>query len=142
LLRSDEIRKRLFGAAPEAKLLQAAYTPDASEEVFSTMLRGVAAASAAGHAVIADATFMDKRLRAKVQRAAGGTRFLGVWLQAPLAELEARVAARRGDASDADVDVLRRAAGHDPRPGSWLAVDATDAAAALAAVMFHLKLTT
>jgi hypothetical protein len=134
VLRSDEIRKRIFGVAPEAKLPQNAYTPDASREVFGTMLRGVAAASAAGHTVIADATFMDARLREAVQRAAGGACFLGVWLQAPLPVLEARVAARRDDASDADVAVLRRAAKDDPGAGDWLAVDATDADTALATV--------
>jgi hypothetical protein len=60
--------------------------------------------------------------------------FLGVWLQAPLGVLEARVAARRADASDADIAVLRRAAAADSGPGDWLAVDATDAGEALTAV--------
>jgi aminoglycoside phosphotransferase family enzyme/predicted kinase len=132
VLRSDEIRKRIFGVAPEAKLPPAAYTGDASKEVFAAMLRGIAAAG--GHTVIADATFMDARLREVVRRAAGG-RFLGVWLQAPLSVLEARVAGRQGDASDADVAVLRRAAGDDPGAGDWLAVDSTDADAALGAVL-------
>jgi aminoglycoside phosphotransferase family enzyme len=134
VLRSDEIRKRLFGAAPEAKLPAGAYTGAASREVFAAMLRAVAGVAAAGHAVIADATFMDRQLRGAVARAAGGVRFLGVWLQAPLSVLEARVAARRGDASDADIVVLRRAAANDSGPGDWLAVDGTEAAAALAAV--------
>jgi predicted kinase len=134
VLRSDEIRKRLFGTPPEAKLPAAAYTSAASGNVFAAMLRALAGVTAAGHAVIADATFMDRRLRAAVRHAAGGIRFLGVWLQAPMATLEARVAARRGDASDADLSVLRRAAAHDPGPGDWLAVDGTDAATALAAV--------
>jgi hypothetical protein len=52
--------------------------------------------------------------------------------------LEARVAARHGDASDADVAVLRRAARADPGSGDWLAVDATDAGGALAAVRQRL----
>ncbi len=132
VLRSDEIRKRLFGTAPEAKLPQSAYTAAASQQVFAVMLRAVAGVSAAGHSVIADTTFLDRALRLQVARAAGGTRFQGLWLQAPLPLLEARVAARRGDASDADVGVLRRAAAADTGPGDWLAVDATDAAAALA----------
>jgi aminoglycoside phosphotransferase family enzyme/predicted kinase len=134
VLRSDEIRKRLFGVAPEAKLPPAAYTASASREVFAAMLRAVAAATAAGHSVIADATFLDRSLRAAVARAAGGVPFQGVWLQAPLPLLEGRVAGRRGDASDADVTVLRRAARGDTGPGDWLQVDATDAATALAAV--------
>ena len=132
VLRSDEIRKRIFGVAPEAKLPRAAYSADASREVFAAMARGVAAAG--GHTVIADATFMDPRLRQAVRRAAGSTKFFGVWLRAPLPELDERVAGRQGDDSDADVAVLRRAARHDPGPGDWLAVDATDAGVALTAV--------
>ncbi len=132
VLSSDQIRKRLLGVAPEAKLPPAAYTEAASQEVFATMLRAVAGTVTAGHAVIADATFMDPRLRDAVRRAAGDARFQGVWLQAPMAVLEARVAERRGDASDADVTVLRRAARGDPGPGDWLAVDATETATALA----------
>ena len=134
VLRSDEIRKRLFGVAAEARLPQNAYSADASREVFAAMLRAIANEAAAGHAVIGDATFMDRSLRDRVRAAAGGARFLGVWLQAPLRVLEARVAARRGDASDADVAVLRRAAAHDPGPGEWLGVEAIDAEATLAAV--------
>jgi aminoglycoside phosphotransferase family enzyme/predicted kinase len=132
VLRSDEIRKRVFGVAPEAKLPQIAYTPDASREVFAAMLRGVTSVARTGHGVIADSTFMNHTLRERVQRAAGCARFVGVWLQAPLGVLEARVAARSDDASDADVAVLRRAAANDPGAGTWLAVDMIDAEAALA----------
>ncbi len=57
--------------------------------------------------------------------------FLGLWLKAPLAELEARVVARRLDASDATVDVLHDMAARDPGPGDWLPVPASDAAIAL-----------
>ena len=60
--------------------------------------------------------------------------FHGVWLQAPLPVLEARIAGRHGDASDADIAVLRRAAQSDPGAGGWRAVDATGAAAALAGI--------
>ncbi|MBV9813502.1 MAG: hypothetical protein JO326_12190, partial [Acetobacteraceae bacterium] len=38
------------------------------------------------------------------------------------------------DASDATVAVLRRAIAHDPGPGDWMAVDATERDAALAAI--------
>jgi aminoglycoside phosphotransferase family enzyme/predicted kinase len=139
VVRSDEFRKRLFGAAPEAKLPPPAYAPRASEEVFAAMLRAIAGASAAGHGVIADATFMDLSLRDRVRRATDRARFLGVWLHAPLRVLESRVLARSGDASDADVIVLRRAARHDPGPGEWLAVEAIDVGATLAAVQAALN---
>jgi predicted kinase len=89
---------------------------------------------AAGHAVIADAMFLNAADRAAVALAAGPAHFLGVWLRAPLAVLEARVAHRGADASDADVAVLRRVERFDTGASGWLAVDATDAASALGAV--------
>jgi predicted kinase len=77
--------------------------------------------------VIADATFLDFEVRVRLRDVAAQANvpFLGVWLQAPLSLLEQRIAARGGDASDATVAVLRRAAIDDPGPGDWLAVDAS-----------------
>jgi aminoglycoside phosphotransferase family enzyme/predicted kinase len=132
VLRSDEIRKRQHGVAPEQRLDPTAYAPQASAAVFAEMFAAARAIAAAGHAVVADATFMDPAHRAAI--AAAGAPFLGVWLTAPLPVLESRIAARRGDASDADLAVLRRAAANDPGAGAWRDVDATDAANALASV--------
>ena len=127
--------RRRAGAAPAALGLCRTGQPRAC---WRRCVRGVAEAAAAGHAAIADATFLAPADRTDVARAAGRAHFLGVWLQAPLAVLEARVAARHGDASDADVEVLRRAAPADTGPGDWLGVDATDAEAARAAVQHVL----
>jgi predicted kinase len=88
--------------------------------------------------VIADATFMDPAYRTEICRSAGAAPFLGVWLEAPLAILEARVAARSGDASDADLGVLRRAASAGAEAGDWTTVDA-GAADVLAIVARHVK---
>ncbi len=126
IVRSDEIRKRQHGVAPEQKLPPDAYTPAASAAVFAELAAAVRILAAAGHAVVADATFMAPAHRDALAQAAGTTPCLGIWLHAPLPVLEARVAARHGDASDADVMVLRQAARHDPGPGQWCAIDATD----------------
>ncbi len=134
ILRSDEIRKRLRGVAPEEKLPSDAYLPEFSDRVLATLTHDAGLARGGSHAVIADATFMDDAHRTAIQRAAGDAPFLGVWLHAPLAVLEQRIAARHGDASDADVAVLRRAAASDPGPGGWLPVDATGADGGLGAV--------
>ena len=138
VLRSDEIRKRQHGVAPERPLPRQAYDDAASHAVFAAVFEGVAAAAAAGHAAVADATFIDPAHRRAVAAAAGRVPFLGVWLHAPMAVLESRIAARAGDASDADLAVLRSSAAHDPGPGDWLAVDATDAATALRCVQAAL----
>jgi predicted kinase len=75
-------------------------------------------------------------LRTAVEEAAHevGAPFHGFWLEAPLEVLEARIATRQGDASDADVAVLRRAVQNDSGPGDWQAVPAADGAAALDSV--------
>lgn len=138
VLRSDEIRKRQHGIAPEAGLPAEAYGGAASRAVFGALFEAAAAAAAAGHAVIADATFIDPAHRRAVVVAAGTAPFLGIWLHAPVAVLEARIAARTGDASDADLAVLRASAAHDPGPGDWLAVDATDGAETLRCVQAAL----
>jgi predicted kinase len=136
ILRSDAIRKRLHGTAPEQRLAAVAYGPDANRATDAALVAGLRDALAGRHPVILDATFMDPGLRAAVQAQAraAGVGFVGLWLAAPMAVLEQRVGARVGDASDADVAVLRAAAARDPGPGQWRAIDATDAAVALAAV--------
>jgi uncharacterized protein len=133
VLRSDEIRKRRHGVAPETRLPQSAYSDAESRAVIAELARAVREVAANGHAVIADATFMEPDQRRAIEQAARGHPFAGLWLQAPLAVLEARVAARTGDASDADLAVLRRIAPRDPGAGDWAALDARDGEAAKAA---------
>ena len=126
ILRSDEIRKRLHGMAPEARAGRAAYTSAAGARVNAALLEGIGAAG--DHAVIADATFLSPVLRRAV--AANATNFVGIWLQAPLDVLAQRVAAREGDASDATVEVLQRLAAVNPGPIDWHVVAADDDAVA------------
>jgi aminoglycoside phosphotransferase family enzyme/predicted kinase len=139
VLRSDEVRKRRRGVAPEQPLPPDAYSETESRAVFAELHRAVAEVVDAGHAAVADATYLDPAHRRAVRAAAGAAPFFGVWLQAPLPELEARIAARRGDASDATVAVLRHAAQSSRPPDDWLLVDARDAGHALAAVRDALR---
>jgi predicted kinase len=136
VLRSDETRKRLHGVPPEARLPPSAYSPAANAATNEALVERARVAAEAGHAVIVDATFLDSSVRGALERAVtqAGTRFLGVWLFAPLAVLEERIAARSGDASDATVEVLRRSAQDGPGAGDWLQVDASEGMAALGAV--------
>ena len=126
ILRSDEIRKRLHNVAPEVPLAREAYTPAASARVNAALLDGVR--QAGDHAVIADATFTSPVLRNAL--AACGTRFVGIWLEAPMDVLAQRVSARSGDASDATVAVLQRMAAANPGPITWHVVPADDTALA------------
>jgi aminoglycoside phosphotransferase family enzyme/predicted kinase len=133
VVRSDDIRKRRLGVAPEVRLPPSAYAPDVSRTVFCILADIAETAAAAGQAVVADATFMDPEQRTMVEQAAqrACVPFQGFWLQAPLAELEHRVATRTGDASDATVAVLHAAAPNDPGALDWTPIDASDATNAL-----------
>jgi uncharacterized protein len=139
--RSDEIRKRQHNVAPEQRLPPGAYTDQKTRAVFSELANMAETTARGGHAVIADATFMDLNHRSMIQAAAAraGVQFLGIWLTAPQALLERRIAGRSGDASDATIAVLHSAAGNDPGAAGWHAIDASDGVAAEAAVQTLAK---
>jgi predicted kinase len=128
VLRTDESRKRRFGAAPEQRLPPEAYDESVSREVHAEVFAMAATALAAGQAVVLDAAFIDPVHRASAEDVAraAGVPFDGLWLEAPIAVLRARIAARRGDASDATEAVLLRAAAADPGPISWRRVPADE----------------
>ena len=136
VLRSDEIRKRTHGAAPEQRLPESAYADAANAAVNAVLLDHAVTIATGGHAVVVDATFLDASLRRQLaeRMRAAPVPFLGVWLEAPLDVLEARIAARQADASDATIAVLRRFAAADPGAIDWLRVDAREQAHALATV--------
>ncbi|MGC8469320.1 MAG: AAA family ATPase, partial [Acetobacteraceae bacterium] len=135
VLRSDEIRKRLCGAMPEEHLPPAAYGTEMGARVNAALVASAREALAAGQSAVLDGTFLDPALREAAERLAGEANvpFTGLWLSAPAAVLEARLAARTGDASDADVGVLRRALAAAPAAPPWREIPASDAEAALAA---------
>lgn len=124
LLRSDVIRKRLAGVPPERRLPESCYTPEWTERVYDALLRRAVAGLGGGHSVIADAVSGQAGQRAALEAAARqtGARFLGIWLEAPLAVREARIGRRAADASDADVVVARRQ--HEPGDLGWWRLDA------------------
>ncbi len=130
VLRTDETRKRRFGVAPERRLPPAAYDESVSQAVHAEVFAMAATALAAGQAVVLDAAFLDPAQRAAAEAVAqqAAHRFDGIWLEAPLDVLRARIAARRGDASDATEAVLLRAAAVDPGPITWHRVAADDGA--------------
>jgi len=122
ILRSDEIRKRQAGVAPETRLPPEAYAPEASAAVFAELNRSARQALEAGHAVIADAVFQREAERASLEALGHG--FAGLWLEAPLDLLRARIAARKGDASDATAEVMEASAARDIGAIAWHRLDA------------------
>jgi predicted kinase len=110
LLRSDVVRKRLFGKAPTERLPPESYTEEASSRVFATIAERARTLLAAGRTVIADGVYGDPAHRRAIEAVARALAvpFRPVWLEAPEAVLEERVTARTGDASDATLAVVRR----------------------------------
>jgi aminoglycoside phosphotransferase family enzyme/predicted kinase len=134
VIRSDVLRKRLAGLAPEVRLPAGAYTRDASLRVYAEMLRQAEEALEAGYAVILDAAFLRAEERAEAEALAAriGVSFTGFWLKAPEEVLSARLEARRGDASDADTEVLRQQAGFVTGAVDWQSLDAALSTAVMA----------
>lgn len=134
LLRSDELRKRRFGLAPEEPLPPEAYAEAVSAATHEELFMIAEAALRQGHAVALDAMFLEARHRLKAAEIAArvGVPFQGFWLEAPMEVLKSRILARRGDASDATIAVLERAAQADPGPIDWRRLDAAGDALAAA----------
>jgi predicted kinase len=121
VLRSDEIRKRLSGAAPTERLPPEAYGPGMSTRVHQVLFAEAEELLAAGRSVILDATFLDPGHRARTSELAGrlGVPFGAVWLEAPVDLLRARLAGRSGDASDATPETLELQVQRELGPIEW-----------------------
>jgi predicted kinase len=112
-----------------------AYREDVSLKVYDTLISRAKTLVDAGHAVIVDAVYLDRRDRVRVEQIAtdAGVPFKGFWLTAPSATLRDRVRGRRHDASDATESVLEAQLEVDPGSMSWQTLDARPAPDAIAA---------
>jgi aminoglycoside phosphotransferase family enzyme/predicted kinase len=123
-LRSDVIRKQLFGKTETEKLPPEGYTAEVTARVYEALAARAARVVAAGHSVIADAVFARADERKQIEQAAPGM-FQGLFLTADLATRIARVGDRHGDASDADAKVVRAQEDYDLGDLTWTRVDAS-----------------
>jgi aminoglycoside phosphotransferase family enzyme/predicted kinase len=126
-LRSDLERKAFFGLPPLARLPKSAYTPQVGARIYDIMHGKARMALSAGHSVVMDATWLAQDERKTLDGLARqtGAALTGFWLTADSATLEARINARRNDASDADVTVVRRQAERLNPPATWTQIDAS-----------------
>jgi uncharacterized protein len=140
LLRSDTIRKRLYGVAPETRLPNEAYRAEVTRRVYRTLCDNAATALTAGYSAIIDAAALRPAERdafAELARAAD-VPFTGLWLDAPAGIMEERIRARSRDASDATAEVLARQLRLDPGPLDWSRLDAGAGAEACLAAARNL----
>jgi aminoglycoside phosphotransferase family enzyme/predicted kinase len=134
VLRSDTIRKGLWGVEHAEKLPREAYAPEVTARVYGEMLERARIVLEGGATVILDAAHLKakERDRAEVLAARAGVAFDGFWLDAPVEQMKARVTARAADASDADASVVEKQTGYDLGPIRWqrLAAEGNPAAVA------------
>jgi len=125
VVRSDVIRKRLFGVPLTQRLPDSSYDADVTERVYRRIRDDAAAALAAGCCVVADAIHARPEEREAIAAVARVARvpFVGLWLDAPAEILTQRIEARRGDASDATVAVLQQQLGYDLGAMNWQRID-------------------
>lgn len=121
VVRSDVERKRRAGIALEERMPAGSYTPQASADVYETLMMRALRVLEAGHSVVLDAVFARKEERAAAEALARkvGVPFEGIWLDVPKEVAQARVADRKADASDATPAVVERQFGYDLGAITW-----------------------
>lgn len=128
ILRSDVIRKKMFGAEETAPLPAEAYQPKVSQQVYDNLVRTAARVLRQGFSVIVDAAYLRENERDALARVAqeNKVRFDGLFLRADLATRLSRIAARRNDASDANAEVAKLQERHDIGAlKDWATIDAS-----------------
>ena len=121
VVRSDVERKRRAGIALEERMSAGSYTAEASARVYAATLERAERVLRAGHCAILDAVFArpEERDAAEALAQRVGVPFEGVWLDVPKEVAQARIAGRRGDASDATPAVVERQFGYDLGEITW-----------------------
>jgi aminoglycoside phosphotransferase family enzyme/predicted kinase len=128
VLRSDVIRKTMFGVDENARLPAEAYRPEVTQRVYKGLVTTASRVLAQGCSVIVDAAYLRESERDAIHGAAtqSGVRFDGLFLRADLAARLERIAVRRNDASDADAEVAKMQERLDIGAlGDWTTIDAS-----------------
>jgi predicted kinase len=129
ILRSDGLRKQMLGAELHAPLAKQHYDSKTSARTYELLFSLARRAHESGRAVILDAVFYREAERARIDEF--GADAHGLWLVADDAVVRARLGARMGDVSDADVAVYERQRQMDPGLITWRHLDTSDDPASL-----------
>jgi uncharacterized protein len=127
VVRTDVVRKRLWGVAPEVRLPDEAYSGDMHQRTYEAFYAEIQEALSQGHDVIADGVFSSPVQRDRVRDMAAemGVSFLGIWMTAPAEVMEKRVVERQHNASDATLEVLRQQLNYDLGEIDWTCIDSS-----------------
>ncbi|UPJ53321.1 AAA family ATPase [Bradyrhizobium sp. 200] len=127
IVRSDVIRKHLFGASETTGLPESAYRPDIAKRVYDLLSSTAQRVLAQGCSVVLDAAYLQEAERTEIARLAAthGARFVGLFLTADLATRLARIEQRKGDVSDATREVALKQETFAIGAVNWHMIDAS-----------------
>ena len=127
IVRSDVLRKRLFGAGETTVLPESAYRPDTTKRVYDMLASTALRILGLGCSVVLDAAYLQETERVEIAdlAAAQKVRFVGLFLTADLATRLARIERRKGDASDATRDVALKQETFTIGAVDWHMIDAS-----------------
>ncbi|MDE5456363.1 AAA family ATPase [Bradyrhizobium sp. CSA112] len=127
IVRSDVVRKHLFGTSETTALPESAYRPDTTKHVYDVLSSTAQRVLAQGCSVVLDAAYLQEAERTEIAALAAtlGVRFVGLFLKADLATRLARIGQRRGDASDATRNVALKQETFAIGAVNWHMIDAS-----------------
>jgi len=127
VLRSDVLRKRLFGVSEADRLPESAYRPEITEQIYEILVQRAIRVVVQGHSVVVDAVFAHEAQRAAARDAAHrlNVRFVGLFLVADLATRLSRIGSRDRDASDATPDIAGLQEQYNIGTVDWAVIDAS-----------------
>ena len=127
VIRSDVIRKQMFGVVDTERLPPSAYTVELAQRVYATLAERAHRVLAQGHSVIVDGVFardVERDAFAALARDCN-VPFTGLFLVADLATRQTRIGGRRGDASDATQEVAALQEHYNIGHIGWTTIDAS-----------------
>lgn len=127
VLRSDVIRKQMFGVADTERLPPSAYTPELAARVYEALAERARRVLAQGHSAIVDGVFardFERDAFATLARDCN-VPLSGLFLVADLATRQARIGGRSSDASDATQEVAALQEHYNIGHMGWTTIDAS-----------------
>lgn len=127
VLRSDLVRKQMFGVEDTHRLPPSAYTPEHAARVYDTLAQHARRVLAQGHSAIIDGVFAREDERDAIAALARerNVPLNGLFLVADLATRQMRIGSRRGDASDATQEVAALQEHYNIGHVGWATIDAS-----------------